>query len=69
MQYIGMDTYISNLDFAVVNDAERLIKTTSVATSVKNFMEFVRKVPSPMIMENHHKMWSLLFRSFNITSQ
>jgi len=34
MQYIGMDTYISNLDFAVVNDAERLIKTTSVATSV-----------------------------------
>ena len=45
MQYIGMDTHISNLDFAVVNDAGRLMKATSVATSVKNFMEFVRKVP------------------------
>ena len=49
MQYIGMDTHISNLDFAVVNDAGRLMKATSVATSVKNFMEFVRKVPPPRI--------------------
>ena len=47
MHYIGMDTHISNLDFAVVNDAGRLIKATSVPTSVKNFMEFVRKVPHP----------------------
>jgi len=38
MQYIGMDTHISNMDFAVVNDAGRLIKTTSVTTSAKNFM-------------------------------
>ena len=50
MQYIGMDTHISNLDFAVVNDAGRLMKATSVATSVKNFMEFVRKVPPPRII-------------------
>ena len=50
MQYIGMDTHISNLDFAVVNDAGRLTKATSVATSVKNFMEFVRKVTPPRII-------------------
>ena len=50
MQYIGMDTHISNLDFAVVNNAGRLMKATSVATSVKNFMEFVRKVPPPRII-------------------
>jgi len=50
MQYIGMDTHISNLDFAVVNDAGRLIKTTSVTTSVKNFMEFVRKITPPRII-------------------
>jgi transposase len=50
MQYIGMDTHISNLDFAVVNDAGRLMKATSVATSVKNFMEFVRKVTPPRII-------------------
>ena len=50
MQYVGMDTHISNLDFAVVNDAGRLTKATSVATSVKNFMEFVRKVPPPRII-------------------
>jgi hypothetical protein len=45
-----MDTHISNLDFAVVDDAGRLIKATSVATSVKNFMEFVRKVNPPRII-------------------
>jgi hypothetical protein len=50
MHYIGMDTHISNLDFAVVNDAGKLVKATSVATSVKNFMEFVRKVDRPRIV-------------------
>ena len=53
MQYIGMDTHISNLDFAVVNEAGRLMKATSVATSVKNFMEFVRKVPPPRNLGHH----------------
>jgi hypothetical protein len=38
------------LDFAVVNDAGRLMKTTSVTTSVKNFMEFVRKITPPRII-------------------
>ena len=33
MQYIGMDTHISNLDFAVVNDDGRLVKSTSVLLS------------------------------------
>ena len=47
MNYIGMDTHITNLDFAVVNEAGRLIKAKSVATSVINFMEFVRGVNPP----------------------
>jgi hypothetical protein len=47
MHYIGMDTHISTLDFAVVNDASRLTKATSVPTSVKNLMEFVRNVDPP----------------------
>ena len=47
MNYIGMDTHISTLDFAVVNEAGRLTKAKSVATSVKGFMEFVKQVPAP----------------------
>ncbi len=50
MHYIGMDTHISNLDFAVINDAGRLVKSTSVTTSVSNFMEFVKKVTPPRIV-------------------
>ena len=50
MHYIGMDCHISTLDFAVVNDAGRLVKASSVATSVNNFMEFVRKVTPPRIV-------------------
>ena len=47
MHYIGMDCHITTLDFAVINDAGRLVKSSNVATSVKNFMEFVKKVPPP----------------------
>ena len=47
MNYIGMDTHISTLDFAVVNEAGQLIKANSVATSVNGFMEFVKTVPPP----------------------
>ena len=43
MHYIGMDCHISTLDFAVVNEAGRLVKANSVATSVNNFIEFVKK--------------------------
>ena len=50
MHYIGMDTHISNLDFAVVNDAGRLVKSCKVATSARNFMEFVKTVPPPRII-------------------
>jgi len=40
MQYIGMDCHITTLDFAVVNDAGRLVKSCNVATGAKT-------VPSP----------------------
>ena len=62
MNYVGMDTHISNLDFAVVDDAGRLVKSASVATSVKNLIEFVRKVPHPRIVymeEGTLAAWSL----------
>ena len=49
MHYVGMDCHITTLDFAVINDACRLVKSCKVATSAKNFMEFVKKVPSPRI--------------------
>jgi transposase len=47
MNHIGMDSHITTLDFAVVNEAGRLIKAKSVATSVNGFMGFVRAVPPP----------------------
>jgi len=47
MHYIGMDSHISTLDFAVVNEAGRLVKAIRVATSVNGFMEFVKTVPPP----------------------
>lgn len=47
MHYIGMDCHIKTLDFAVVNEAGRLIKGNSVATSVNGLMEFVKTVPQP----------------------
>ncbi|MFC1921176.1 IS110 family transposase [Chloroflexota bacterium] len=50
MHYIGMDCHISSLDFAVVNETGRLVKATCVATSVNNFMEFVRKVAPPRVV-------------------
>ena len=47
MNYIGMDCHITTLDFAVVNEAGRLVKANSVATSVNGFMAFVKTVPPP----------------------
>ena len=47
MNYIGMDTHISTLDFAVVNEAGRLAKRKTIATSAKGFMEFVKQMPLP----------------------
>ena len=50
MHYIGMDCHISTLDFAVVNEAGRLVKASRVATGAKGFMEFVKKQPLPRII-------------------
>jgi transposase len=50
MHYIGMDCHISTLDFAVVNDAGRLIKANRVATSVSSFIGFVKEVAPPRVV-------------------
>ncbi len=47
MNYIGMDTHITNLDFAVVNEAGRLTQAKSIATSARGLIEFVKQVPAP----------------------
>jgi len=47
MNYIGMDSHITTLDFAVVNETGRLVKSDRVATSVNGLIEFVKKVPPP----------------------
>jgi transposase len=50
MHFIGMDCHIASLDFAVVNEDGRLVKTHKVPTSVNGFMEFVKTVPLPRII-------------------
>src|SRR4030042_595930 len=47
MHYVGMDSHITTLEFAVVNEAGRLVKADRVATSVKGLIEFVKAVPPP----------------------
>jgi hypothetical protein len=47
MNHIGMDSHITTLDFAVINEAGRLIKAKSVATSVNGFIGFVKTVSPP----------------------
>jgi hypothetical protein len=42
-----MDCHISTLDFAVVNEAGRLVKAHSVATSVNGLVAFVKTIPVP----------------------
>jgi transposase len=44
MHHVRIDCHISALDVAVVNEVGRLVKASSVATGVNNFMEFVKKV-------------------------
>jgi hypothetical protein len=44
---MGLPLLITTLDFAVVDEAGRLTKAQSIATSVKGFMEFVKQVPAP----------------------
>jgi transposase len=62
MHYIGMDCHITTLEFAVVDEAGRLVKANRVATSVNGFMEFVKKVPSPRTIymeEGTLAVWAL----------
>ena len=47
MNHIGMDGHITTLEFAVVNEAGRLVKADRVATSVNGFIGFVKTVPRP----------------------
>ena len=50
MNHIGMDCHITTLDFAVVNEAGRLVKANRVPTSVNGFIGFVKTVPRPRII-------------------
>jgi transposase len=62
MHYIGMDTHITTLDFAVINEAGQLTKVQSIPTSVKGFIEFVKQVPTPRtiyIEEGNLAAWAL----------
>jgi len=47
MNHIGMDGHITTLEFAVVNEAGRLVKADRVATSANGFIGFVKTVPRP----------------------
>jgi transposase len=47
MNYIGMDSHISTLDFKVVNEKGKVKKAEKVATSANNFLKFVKSVPCP----------------------
>ena len=47
MNYIGMDSHITTLEFKVINEKGKLIKAQRVATSAKNYIEFIKSVPKP----------------------
>ena len=50
MHYIGMDTSIASLDFAVVNERGKIKKRTKINTSEKGLIEFMRLIPKPRIL-------------------
>ena len=47
MHYIGMDCHISTLEFAVIDEAGRLLRADRVATSASGLVEFIKGVPKP----------------------
>lgn len=47
MNYIGMDTHISTLDFAVINERGELKKMYNTSTSAKALIDFLQTVPRP----------------------
>jgi len=62
MNYIGVDCHISSLDFAVVNEKGTITQKAKVNTGVKEFIEFVKKIPKPrkiFIEEGELASWLL----------
>ena len=62
MNYIGIDCHISSLDFAVVNEKGTVTKRAKVKTGVKEFMNFITKIPKPrkiFIEEGELASWLL----------
>ena len=47
MNYIGMDTHITTLEFAVVNERGMITRETRIPTGAKTMIEFIRSVPKP----------------------
>jgi transposase len=47
MNYIGVDSHISTMDFKVVGESGSVKMAQHIATSASNFIEFVKKVPKP----------------------
>lgn len=62
MHYISMDSHITTLDFAALDEAGRVIKQARVPTSAKNMISFIRSVPKPRTVymeEGTLAAWSL----------
>ena len=47
MHYIGMDTSIASLDFAVVNEKGKIKKRARISTSEDGLIAFMRSIPKP----------------------
>jgi transposase len=50
MHYIGMDCHISTLEFAVVDETGKMTDRRHVATSAKDFMEYIKSIAPPRII-------------------
>lgn len=62
MNYIAVDTHISTLDFAVVNERGKLVDEKRVRTGVKDFMKYVKGISHPrqiIIEEGTLSSWLL----------
>ncbi len=62
MHYIAMDSHISTLDFAVIDEGDRVVKQARVPTSAKNMIAFIQSVRQPRTVfmeEGTLAAWSL----------
>jgi transposase len=62
MNYIAVDTHISTLDFAVVNERGKLVDAKRVRTGVKEFIKFIKGISHPrqiIIEEGTLSSWLL----------